>query len=241
MRNFLRIAFITDLHLGERLPIEVDALSHWKTVHAHLSESKPDAIIFGGDLGESREYARISKDVSHFPDVIPIGGNHDDLSALRKLREVDFPHPVHMFRSEIKSGFLWLFIDSSEGHIGASQMQWVREQLRDCGLPALVFIHHPLLEIDHVVDRKYNVSNRSELAELLLLYDRPVATFCGHCHADYFVQCGNISQHGTPAVSYQIHAQKQQIDPYRDIFGYRIIELHESGWHTYLHLFSDKT
>lgn len=234
-----KIAFITDLHLSERLPIEVDTHAHWKIVHANLSESKPDKIIFGGDLGECREYALLTTDMAPWPDVNVLAGNHDDVRALRALREADFAHPTHLFRSEVNEGFLWLFLDSSQGHIGTSQMQWIREQLRECGLPALVFIHHPILEINHEVDRKYAVFNRDELRELLLQYDRPVAIFCGHCHADYYAECGKISQLTTPAVSYQIHAQKNFIDPYRNIFGYRIIELHEQGWHSYLQLFTE--
>ncbi|RZJ73601.1 metallophosphoesterase [Flavobacterium sp.] len=224
------IAFITDTHLEEKLPVTVDQMSHWKKVLADLSHRQIDQIVIGGDISDALYYSDFFTDLKAYEgrfQIIP--GNHDVVPKLLQ----HFPNPENVDLSELyysfrDENFLYLFLDSSSDEISKSQLHWLKEKLDGNQLKIVLFIHHPIFEVDSYVDRKYPLKNRDAVRELLENQEHEVFIFCGHYHCEDETGSGAISQYETPAASYQVKKGTQEIEAHADYFGYRIITL-ENG------------
>jgi len=224
------IAFVTDMHLFEKLPTDVDQQSNWQRVLRDVSDKRPDRVVIGGDISEADHYGPFFGSVRDCADNIHvIPGNHDSTARLL----LHFPNPEtpdlgELYYSFGDDNFLYLFLDSSSGRISEPQLRWVREKLEDNQHKILLFIHHPVYEIDSYVDRKYPLENRDELRAILENQEREVFIFCGHNHCEDETGSGAISQYATPAVSYQVEKGTEQLMANADYFGYRWITL-ENG------------
>ena len=73
-----RIAYITDIHLDEKFPIDlsVDSRSNLKTIINDIKVRGINKIIFGGDIGEASSNQWFFKSLSNF-DLNIVLGNHD--------------------------------------------------------------------------------------------------------------------------------------------------------------------
>lgn len=225
------IAFITDTHLDEPLWVEVDQKANWKKVLADLENRQIDEIVIGGDISDASYYGQFFADLSAYEGryrVIP--GNHDTVPALLQ----HFPNPENPDLAELYYGFtddnfLYLFLDSSSGEISAPQLHWLQAKLDANHLKILLFIHHPIFEVDSYVDRKYPLRNRDAVRELLENQECEVFIFCGHYHCEDETGSGAISQFDTPAVSYQVEKGTDEIQSHAAYFGYRIIALENAN------------
>lgn len=225
------IAFITDTHLNETLPVAVNQQQNWERILKDVSERQVDEIIIGGDIGHPSAYAGFFSALgTHGGPFRVIPGNHDTLPDLLQ----QFPNPEHPDNAELyySSGdgnFLYLFLDSSTDTISDQQLRWLREKVDDNNLKILLFVHHPVFEVDTPVDRKYPLQNREAVLQVFAQQEHEVFIFCGHYHTEDETGSGAISQYETPAVSYQIRKGTQNIEPHAEYFGYRLITLENAN------------
>ena len=231
----MTIIYLTDTHIDEASPREngADTRKNFEAVLKDITALNPDRVIFGGDIAEVSSYGYFFGWMQQFPNLDIVLGNHD------KNHPVDefFPNPIResedgFYYKREDENFLWLFLDSSTDLISPSQLEWLKGSLSTSTKDIMLFIHHPLLHINSVVDKKYPLYNRDLVLELLFAHQKPVTIFCGHCHVEDFQRSGNVTQYMTPAVSYQIKKGTREVESDVSYFGYRLIELTSGSFST---------
>ncbi len=223
------IAYLTDTHLDEPAPARhgADERRNWQLVLADLPAREIDAVVFGGDIGMASAYPEFFEALSSYR-LFVTPGNHDTSAQIAEF----FPNATiardGFYQACDMGDSRLIFLDSSTGIVGLGQLGWLAQQL-ETEKRVLLFVHHPILRVDTFVDRKYPMQNREEVGRLLRQHAQPVYVFSGHYHiADHTTE-GNITQFVTPAISYQINKGTPKVKSDASYFGYRLIELTESG------------
>jgi Icc protein len=239
------IAHITDTHLGQKLVsesrIDGDRMHYQDAPDAHrdrlrlvlddIARRGITNIVFGGDIGTAESvggFFELLRSYDFTPSIVL--GNHDS-------RHTVAPHcsagatPVagKMCSSFEDGGVKHLLLDSSDNTIGDGQLGWLAGELVGARR-VLLFLHHPVLDIDSPIDRSgAALRDRSEIKALLARAGCDVTIFCGHYHMADEAHEANIRQFITPAVSYQIvrHADRVRTDARS--FGYRVLEIEGTG------------
>jgi len=234
-----KIAYITDIHLDEKFPIDqgIDARKNWRTILNDISSRGIEEIIFGGDIGEKTANKWFFDSLRDYTIAITLG-NHDHFSEVIKHYNFELiaKHPQLYYRKEDEN-YKYIFLDSSAGIIGKGQLDWFKKELLT-SKNVVLFIHHPILAIEAEVDRQFSLKERNTIKTELLNLDNDVTIFCGHYHLEDERRNGNIWQHITPASSYQVEKVLNEIKVNNDTFGYRVIEFHQKEISTELILFS---
>jgi Icc protein len=241
----MRIAFITDLHIGaeDEKPQGVDVRQNFLDALAFLSEIKPNGLVIGGDLcyerGDERVYRWVKQQLDKLPYpyyVIP--GNHDDSTMLAEA--FNLTHNLH--NGEIYSalpleGRPVLFLDTARGTLSPAQWTWLRDYmmaLRDNNL--LIFMHHPPVPADVVyMDTHYPFRQPDEFANLVRDLPCHVTVVCGHYHVEKVVQRGNLLTLVTPSTFVQMKHDPMDmvVDNYR--IAIREINLTTHGTNSTVH------
>lgn len=226
---FMRIAFLTDLHLGTpgQSTQGVDVRRNFLNALNYLNELKPDALVVGGDvcydMGQAQTYRWFRQRVESLPyPWFAIAGNHDtsplmarELGLEAHLRDEEF------FFEEKLGETSALFLDTGRGTCSEAQWGWLGEKLagRD---EALVFMHHPplLAGVGHM-DTNYPFRDSSTFLELTAPLRR-VTVVCGHYHVEKVVQRGNLTVYLTPSLFFQM-----KHDPMECVFDHFRIGIRE--------------
>ncbi|MCW4468828.1 metallophosphoesterase [Flavobacterium sp. MFBS3-15] len=232
----MRIALITDTHLGDPTTVSnnIDPKKNLELVLDDVSEKDIDMLVFAGDITETENYGWFFKRLKTFcPSYKAILGNHDNFAEVVK----HFSHPsassTELYYSHETETYKYLYMDSSSSRISDMQYAWLeRESVTNKHL--VIFIHHPILGLDTAMHRIYPLHGRKRINALLQQSLKPVTVFCGHYHMADSRQDGNITQHITPAVSFQVKKDSHEIEITSDHFGYRLIDLTEDGISTQL-------
>lgn len=235
----MRIAFLTDMHVGaeDELVQGVDVRQNFLKALATVADLKPNCLVLGGDLCNTKSdpaiYAWIRTQIDQlpFPNYV-IAGNHDDSVVMAE---------VFNKRHNLMSGELYyalplegrpaLFLDSSKGVFSDTQWEWLREYmlaLRDTNI--VIFMHHPPLPADVLfMDRKYAFRQSDEFLELIRDLPCHVTVVCGHYHVEKVVQRGNLLVLLTPSTFYQLKQDTPEfaIDNYQ--IGIREVNLTTHG------------
>ncbi len=177
---------LSDTHLlsgGGRLYGSVDAESHLRELFDELeaSGSRPEAIIFTGDLadkGEPDVYDTLLELVEPAAarlgaQVIWVMGNHDDRAAFRSrlLREGATSRPVD--RVNDVNGLRIITLDTSvpgahHGEITPEQLDWLAEELSESAPHGtLLAMHHPPLPSVLDLATLVELRDQRSLAEVL--------------------------------------------------------------------------
>lgn len=234
-----KIAYVTDAHLDETFPREqgVDARKNWKRILNDISEKGIRTIVYGGDIGEKTANKWFFESLKEYAISITLG-NHDDIDEV--IKHFDFERFGNQSRSyyvQEDDFYKSIFLDSSSGFIDEDQFNWLeKEVLTTKNL--ILFIHHPILQIDAEVDKQFALIGRESIKNLLLELENKVTIFSGHYHfQDHRVE-KNIQQFITPAGSFQVEKIPNEIKIDATTFGYRIIELKKGGIDTEIITFS---
>lgn len=187
-------------------------------------------IVFGGDIGAKELIPWFFEMVKRegFKLTVTLG-NHDRLDEVRPYlpRRPD-SHGARWYFAEEDESVKWIYLDSSANVIGDDQTKWLTREL-DTPKTVLLFVHHPVLEIDTPLDRIGAALKDREAVENRLQHSgREIAIFCGHYHMVDEATVGEIRQYLTPAVSYQIEKQAKVVAIDQTVFGYRIITVEGS-------------
>ncbi len=223
-----QIAFITDLHLDEQFPIDqkVNPKNNFENVLADIEKRNIKEIIFGGDIGEASAHKYFFEKLQRFSFNL-IWGNHDKFEfvkeyfnkeAIRKELYYNFEH----------QNYQYLFLDTSNDELSDTQLAFLKTELIQ-NKELILFIHHPILEIDTAVDKVYPLKNREELKSVLLNFKNKVTVFCGHYHMNDEQEVKNIKQYTTQSMSFQLAKNDPKIAIDTKTYGYRIIEINKEG------------
>jgi 3',5'-cyclic-AMP phosphodiesterase len=220
------IAYVSDIHLAEDFPKEngVNAQQNWERILADIWSRQITHIIFGGDIGSAAAHPYFFKSLETFQLQLVLG-NHDTFEEVAKTHQnslVASRHQWHYVNDD--TPYKQIFLDTSTDSISASQLAWLQQQLvTDKSI--LLFMHHPVLEVDTPVDRMFPLKERAQVEEMMARLPNRVHIFCGHYHMDDVRQQGNIIQTITPAASYQIEKEAAEIKINTQTFGYRILTI----------------
>lgn len=226
------IAYICDIHLDEDFPatLGVDAHNNWKHIMEDIRQRNIKDIIFGGDIGEIASNESFFDSLKDFNlHITP--GNHDDGSEILKYYPGNQNSGSEIYHSEEDEFFKYIFLDSSKEELSDNQFDWLKNELKS-NKNILLFIHHPILEVDSPIDKKYPLHGREKISALLKDYNNHIHIFCGHYHMQDEKSIGNIRQYITPAASYQIKKHADKIETESDTFGYRLIKIDKQQMET---------
>ncbi|GAA4447243.1 hypothetical protein GCM10023189_03380 [Nibrella saemangeumensis] len=234
----MRIAFLTDLHIGAEgeKPLGVDVRQNFRDALAFLPEIKPDCVVLGGDLcyerGDREAYRWIKQQLDPLPySVYPIAGNHDD--PVMMADELDLTHALkgnEIYYAFPLSGYPVVFMDTAKGYCSPEQMTWLREHLQAIGKNMLLFMHHPpvLAGVGHM-DTNYPFRQSDDILSMFKALSGRVTIACGHYHVEKAVLQDNLSVLITPSLFFQMKHDPVEmiIDHYR--IGVREINLSPEG------------
>jgi Icc protein len=148
----MKIAFITDLHIGAvgEKPQGVDVRQNFLQALGYLEYIRPNCLVIGGDIcnavGDRATYTW-AKDIL---DALPfscyiIAGNHDNSAVMAEV--FNLTHHLHgpeLYYALPLEGRPALFLDTSNGVLSPTQWTWLREYLtalRDTNLLVLCTTH----------------------------------------------------------------------------------------------------
>ena len=196
----LRIAQISDVHLGGSLSLPAEALDE---ILARLERIDPDIVVLAGDLttdGYEWEYEQAAEWVGkiEFPKIV-IPGNHDSRNVgyvhFRRL----FGDPYSRYQGTFDreraerlraTGFTVVGIDSSEpdvneGRVGRDRYPWIREQFDEPDHIKILTVHHHLVGIPGTGRERNIVLDAADV--LLTLTDLDIdLVLSGHKHVPFF-------------------------------------------------------
>lgn len=230
----MRIAFITDLHIGleGEDTYGIDVRNNFLAVLAAATASLPDFVVLGGDLcyshGDEAIYPWIKAQLDatgityHF-----ISGNHDNPAmmaaafsrkSLLKEGQLYYSAPIGTHQA--------IFLDTTNGHVDGKQLEWLKKELDLTVGEVLVFMHHPpVLAGVPFMDNNYPLVNHNEILQLVLNAGKPVHVFSGHYHVEKTISKAQVNVYITPSCFFQIGQQTThfEVDHYRP--GWRIIDM----------------
>ncbi|MBD2752835.1 metallophosphoesterase family protein [Spirosoma validum] len=247
----MRIAFITDMHLGaEGEKIQgVDVRQNFLDALAYLTEVKPNCLVIGGDIsntvGDRSIYEWVRKQIDDLPfQYYVIPGNHDDSALIAEVfRMTHDLHDNELYYALPLEGRPTLFLDSSKGDFSPEQWTWFRDYLialRDTNV--LIFMHHSPIPADVLfMDTRYPFREPTEFLELVKDLPCHVTVVCGHYHVEKEVQRGNLLVLLSPSTFYQMKHDTPEfaIDNYR--IGIREIDLTTHGTISTVHYVEPKS
>jgi 3',5'-cyclic-AMP phosphodiesterase len=220
-----KLAFITDIHLNEDLPVPVNAQAQWQRILADVTERGIKHLVFGGDIGDSSAYAWFFDTLKNFPEYTLLVGNHDTpAEAIPRYPHHHVNRQRELYYKFSNETFKYIVLDSSKNSVSTEQLDWLAGQM-PASKPIILFIHHPVFGVNTPVDQQFPLHGRQAIQEILQQAMQEVYIFSGHYHLPDEQVHGHIRQYITPAASYQIKKEAQDIEPYADYFAYRIIML----------------
>lgn len=222
-----------------------------------------DEIIFGGDIGtqEANQWFFETIDEFNFK-LLMVLGNHDTYQQVSQYykqvnqyykNELYNTYPdgygdEHVNKHDAKpdnelyyayeeDSFKFIYLDSSSNAVSPVQLNWLGQEL-NTDKEILLFLHHPVLEIETPLDKVgAALKGRDEIKSLLLALQKEVVIFCGHYHMADELTVGNIRQYSSPACSYQIEKLSDKIEIDTLTFGYRLITINGQHLSTKVKLF----
>jgi len=248
----IRIVQITDVHLFKDPQGVLAGISTWKTFNAVVKQVEQyhgdfDYLILTGDLAQDEEletYRMLRKTLGDWLNrcrILP--GNHDNRAHLRKVFPELFPDnddPLTFVLS--REGWKIIGLDShfpgeTQGRIEASQMQWLRDQLKmSPSSPTLLFLHHPPVSIRVDWLDKIGLSGAQNLIELIESSPQIQAVCAGHVHQEFEGRIGSAAVYTTPSTCVQFGARTEKSFDTKAA-GYRLFQLDENC-HTQVHRLS---
>lgn len=220
-----QIAFITDIHLDEQFPLDNNVIptKNFERVLSDIEKRQITEVVFGGDIGESTAHNYFFKKLQNLSKNL-ILGNHDKLENVKSHFIKDKNNQELYYKSE-DANYQYIFLDTSFDELSKTQLNWLKHELLE-SKELILFVHHPVLEIQTPVDKVYPLKNRNELKEVLLSFKQSITIFCGHYHMNDVQEYKNIKQYTTQSMSFQLVKKATEIEVDNKNFGYRIIKIY---------------
>ena len=159
-------------------------------------------------------------------------GNHDKFEFVKNHFQKE-PTKKELYYKLEDENYKYIFLDTSVDELSNTQLNWLQNELK-VNKELMLFVHHPVLEIETPVDKVYPLKNREELKTVLLNFKNNITVFCGHYHMNDEQEYKNIKQYTTQSMSFQLLKNATEIEVDNKFFGYRIIKIHNSKIETEL-------
>ena len=231
---------ITDTHIHDQQDVSFKNtrpdFSLQKIIqHVKKNLSNIDYLVVTGDLthdGTDAACIRLRNLLKQFACPVYVTlGNHDSTDIIqRHLLDVHISMP-----DKIETNY-WqlLFADSHienqpAGLITDHSLEKLSQQLQQCDKPALLFTHHPPVNINCAWLDKIGMKNGEQVLQQLSIYKNLHALAFGHIHQIWHSQYQHIDILGTPSSCVQFKADSDEFALEDDLPGYRVFHLHDNG------------
>ena len=144
-------------------------------------------------------------------------GNHDTDGGFTREQAVEFWKSKGKYYSFDMNGYHFVVLDGNDKHkgaaqgypryIGPEQAAWLKEDLAETGLWAIIFSHQSL-EASGGIENGDEIRRILEEANEQAGFDKVVASFSGHHHADYCKEITGIHYIQINSMSYQWVGEK---------------------------------
>jgi len=235
-----KIAHITDLHLDEDFPLKHGVFTRMRfdNILKDIKKKNIKQVVCTGDIGENKGILYFFEQLKSKTLSITLG-NHDKFAEISKHYDKGVNYDSQkLYSSTLKKYHKLIYLDSSEGTIDKEQLLWLEKELNS-EKPIIVFIHHPIIGLNLKVDEIGKLKNRKKVASLLTQTSIEITIYCGHYHMESTLVHKNITQHITPAVSFQIKKNLDTLEIDTTISGYRIIEVEKKNLSSKVKLFNN--
>ena len=226
-----KIAFLTDVHLDEQLPLDQGAnpYKNWEIILADINNRDIDEIVFGGDIGNPSSHKYFFNSLNYLNKKMKIIlGNHDKCENVIKYFKTYSPSKDNeLFYFEEDENYNYFFLDTSSDKIYDFQLRWLETKINTNNKRTILFIHHPILSVDTPIDKAYPLKDKNKINNILTKHKSEVNIFCGHYHLEDVSEYRNLKQFVTPACSYQVVKEAEKLELTSGTFGYRIINLYD--------------
>ncbi len=235
-----RIAHITDIHLNEQDPVnlQVNSKKNWEKILKNITEENISDIVFGGDIGNSSAHKWFFTSLNKFSYTLCLG-NHDQYKNVAKHFKRSTPVKNVLCYVEENEVFRQIYFDTSAEFVSYDQLEWMKQQLHTIK-KIIIFMHHPVLMVNTPIDRAYPLKNRDEVRNCLLNSKKDITIFCGHLHLADEQRLDNVRQIITPASSYQVVKNATEVVEDGSMFGYRIIEINGDNIESRVKMFNNE-
>ncbi|MEJ7800000.1 MAG: phosphodiesterase [Ilumatobacter sp.] len=195
------IAQISDCHIVEPDRLFADQVDSAAGLRAAIGaigalDRRPDLVLATGDLvndGTSEQYDHLEEILGGLDiPVIPVAGNHDDRTELRRRfggvvpsGEPGDPICFTIDDHQVRLVILDTTIPGRhDGAIDDDQLAWLEDQLRACpDRPTIVVQHHPpFITGLRWMDEHCGFATGEAEAAVLSGHDHVEAVVCGHLH-----------------------------------------------------------
>ncbi|RCS60933.1 metallophosphoesterase family protein [Microbacterium sp. JB110] len=206
----LTVLHVSDVHATRDglLYDRIDGIERLRAVGSYAREAgiTPEAIVITGDLiqrGHAAAYPRVQAAIDDLEQaagvpVLTVLGNHDDPGAAGALRD----HAAGHFRTVHVAGLRFVLLDSSAGALGAEQLAWLRDQVREpFGAGTVVALHHPPLGSPMPALAKAGLADGQCLLDALADSDVR-AVLAGHFHHPLSATLRGVPISVGPALAY---------------------------------------
>lgn len=206
----MRLALITDQHFGPRAHF-AGTLRKLSDRAASLCQlfvermntlTKPDLVINLGDVVEDEspeldrlryeQFLQIMQQLTC--PILHVAGNHDSKHLSDETLATLTRAPGSLYYSQDSAGFHLIVLRSVERtgrdvRLPDEQLEWLADDLERTTLPALLFVHHPLSDMQLDGNRWFEkapqlcrVANRRAVREVIEQSGKVRAVFNGHAH-----------------------------------------------------------
>ena len=237
------IAYLTDAHLGQKVVFEGvngsnkmsyqfepdEHKNNLKSIFDDITKRGITEVVFGGDIGTGETIKWFFDQVVEYKfNLFTVLGNHDTFSEVAKYYQNELIKGKNEMNYVDEDAYLrYIYLDSSANTVSAAQQNWLKKEL-NTSKNIILFIHHPVLDIDTPLDKiGAALKGKEEIKALLQNSGKEITVFCGHYHMDDENTDKNIRQFLTPAASYQIDKQAETVNVNQTTFGYRLIEINK--------------
>jgi len=219
-----RIAHITDIHLEEEFSREngVDSAKNWVKILESLKKKGITEIVFGGDIGDPSSHQWFFSSVKDF-NFSGVLGNHDTFKDAGRHYNISSASQSELYYTKEDAQYKYIYLDSSTSKFSEPQQEWLGRELKS-EKKIIIFIHHPILEVATMIDKKYSLEGREIVKEILQKSGKQITIFCGHLHCQDKTIDDNITQYVSFASCFQGTKLLSEIIIDNGFFGYRIIE-----------------
>jgi len=216
----MRIVHLSDAHISREgkpyLP-GVDLGARCRTAVRVSGALQPgaDLVVLGGDMlddGPSPDYRTLAGVLEGL--VAPVHlclGNHDSLEDFRLAPLPTFPKGCGGYYSFDAGGFRLIILFTAaerrgKGSVDRAQMEWLRSEL-DTARNALIFMHHPPVDVGIQWLDSIKVGNPSEFWEIVEPFAGRIAgIFFAHVHMQLSLVHKGILLASPPAAGWQFRA-----------------------------------
>lgn len=196
----LRFGLIADVHkdimhdANERLQAFIDE-----------SQKRPlDFIMQLGDfcIPDDRNSAFMAAWRQYEGPKYHVLGNHDTDGGFTREQTIAFWDMKNKYYSFDKGNLHFTVLDGNDPnpkpwsgyhrYIGKEQLEWLRNDLEQTGLPVIIISHQTLENPDGGIANQQEVRKVLEEANKKAGYTKVLASLCGHHHTDYETQINGI-------------------------------------------------